>query len=269
VTSAPEASDTVGPVTSDAEAADELTSGDSVTSWTQKLGFVREEGVIAIKPDHDGLNELDVKEFTVLVREVLHLLNDFKNKSFHEGKENIPVVNDLIADFLKFVIEGKVVTPEKGDLFSNEWMYNLLILNLYVQSVLIAKTREVGTEDEGVDLDTLCETLKDLLHPSIKSMITARGVKITQNLYVAFDTEYQGIDVRKNELLSVQLAGNVGLYLKIPRLYPYRMQYINPSNSAKSFIFVEGDYQNSVKQLIESSIDRAVKTLYHVTHVKY
>jgi hypothetical protein len=179
------------------------------------------------------------------------------------------VVNDLIEDFLQFVVDGKVVKPEKGDLFLNEWMYNLLILNLYVKSVLIAENREVGTEDEGVDLDTLSETLKDLLHPSIKTMITSRGVKITQNLYVAFDTEYQGIDARKNELLSVQLAGNVGLYLKIPRLYAYRMLYINPSNSAKSFIFVEGEYQNGVKQLIESSIDHAVKNLYHVTHVKY
>ena len=232
---------------------------------------MREAGVIAIKPDHDLLNEHDVNEFISLVREVLSCLNAFKNKSFHEGKENIPVVNDLIADFLKFVIDGKIVTPEKGDLFSNEWMVNLLILNLYVKCVFIVKSRGEGTlgEDEGVDLDTLSETLKDLLHPSIKSMITSRGVKITQNLYVAFDTEYQGIDVRKNELLSVQLAGNVGLTLKIPRLYDYRMLYINPSNSNKSFIFVEGEYQNSVKQLIESSIDHAVKNLYHVTHVNY
>jgi hypothetical protein len=181
------------------------------------------------------------------------------------------VVNDLIEDFLQLVVEGKVVKPEKGDLFLNEWMYNLLILNLYVKSVLIAKSRGEGTlgEDEGVDLDTLSDTLKELLHPSIKSMITSRGVKIMQNLYVAFDTEYQGIGVNQNELLSVQLAGNVGLYLKIPRLYPYRMMYINPSNANKSFIFVEGEYKTEVKCLIESSIDRAVKNLYHVTHVQY
>ncbi len=177
----------------------------------------------------------------------------------------------MIEDFLQMVVDGKDVKPEKGDLFNNEWMYNLLILNLYVKTVLIAKSREsTKEEDEGVDLETLSETLKDLLHPSIKSMITSRGVKITQNLYAAFDTEYQGIDVRQNELLSIQLAGNVGLTLKIPRLYAYRMQYINPSNSNKSFIVVEeGEYQNSVKQLIEASIDRTIKNLYQLTHVKY
>jgi hypothetical protein len=270
--------DTVGPEASGAEVAGTaeadtvgLKSEGRVNSWTKKLGFVKEEGIISLKSGHDGLNARGVNEFISLVREVLSLLNAFKNKGFHEGKENIPVVNDLIAEFLQFVVEGKVVKPEKGDLFLNEWMYNLLILNLYVKSVCIAKSRGEGTheEDEGVDLDTLSDTLKDILHPSIKSMITSRGVKLTQNLYVAFDTEYQGIDVRKNELLSVQLAGNVGLYLKIPRLYPYRMQYINPSNATKSFIFVEGEYQNSVKQLIESSIDRAVKNLYKLTHVKY
>jgi hypothetical protein len=212
-----------------------------------------------------------VKEFIGLVHEVLSLLNAFKNKGFHEGKANIPVVNDLIEDFAQRVVEGKIVKPETGDLFLNEWMYNLLILHLYVKSIFIAKSRGEGTlgEDEGVDLDTLSDTLKDLLHPSIKSMITARGVKITQNLYVAFDTEYQGIGVNQNELLSVQLAGNVGLTMKIPRLYDYRMLYINPSNSNKSFIFVEGEYKTKVQQLIESSIDHAVKNLYNLTHVTY
>lgn len=274
-----EASDTAVPVTFDAEAADakvdlseaEAKSEDRVNSWVKKLGFVKAGGIIAIKPSHEALNAQTIKAFIVLVQEVLSLLNAFKNKGFHEGKENIPVVHDLIEAFLPLAIDGKVVTPAKGDLFNNEWMVNLLILHLYVNSVLIAKTREAGTlsEDEGVDLETLSETLKELLHPSIKSMLTSRGVKITQNLYVAFDTEYQGIGVRQNELLSIQLAGNVGLYLKIPRQYVYRMQYINPSNAAKSFIVVEGDYQNGVKQLIEASIDHAIKTLYHLTHVNY
>jgi hypothetical protein len=107
----------------------------------------------------------------------------------------------------------------------------------------------------------MSQELKDYLDPSVKSILTSRGLKIIFNYYTGFDTEYQRLYSKfsKNELLSVQQSGNTGLYLKIPLRYGYKISYINPSTCKKSYIIEEDERMLNVQEFVETGINAVLE----------
>jgi hypothetical protein len=140
-----------------------------------------------------------------------------------------------------------------------------------ILKVLKTSPFAVEHDDKLSDLESVGCILKDNLHPSVKSFISLRGVKIVQDVYAAFDTEYERVEgnLDKNELLSIQLACNAGVYFRIPKKHSFRMAYVNPSSSSKSLMLVEGELNVQVRELVEKSIDFASEKYFDFIHKEY
>src|SRR5947209_1469094 len=66
------------------------------------------------------------------------------------------------------------------------------------------------------DYQTLSKEVYSKLDSSIRTKLQKKGITIIQNIYTGFDTEFKNIDLKYNELLSVQLALNTKILLKLP-----------------------------------------------------
>jgi hypothetical protein len=70
----------------------------------------------------DRISFSNVADYTILLRRVVAELNGFKNRGFHDSKENLPVISDFISEFLNFSKDGEAegLKPETGDTYCNE-----------------------------------------------------------------------------------------------------------------------------------------------------
>jgi hypothetical protein len=70
------------------------------------------------------------------------------------------------------------------------------------------------------DLVNLRKDVIKIINPILKDKISKRGLSIILNSVVGFDSEYElnSSLLKRNDLLSVQLAGTSGLVLKVPNL---------------------------------------------------
>lgn len=116
---------------------------------------------------------------------------------------------------------------EKGfSLLVNVLYYNLLQLIMLFIVVKIEswlkeefiKNPNARYLDVEADIKTLRLMITRMLNPVIKDKLSNRGLSIALNTYAGYDSEYElssSLD-KTNELLSVQLAVNTGLYVKVP-----------------------------------------------------
>jgi hypothetical protein len=98
------------------------------------------------------------------------------------------------------------------------------------------------------------------LDPSIRQKIQKRGVSIIQNVYTGFDTEYKNINVKENQLLSVQLAINTKSVLKIPRVTPYEISTMD-TLSNKTFKAPKIGSQLFNFTLVENSLNKSINEI--------
>lgn len=116
--------------------------------------------------------------------------------------------------------------------------FNFLLTNLiYLITKSLKLSREVVFDDAGLDILSDLENLRDsliaVLDPYLRVQMQKKGITITQNAYVGFDTEYDLIDQQKclNKLVSVQLAVQTRTYIKLPRYKTYDISYAHPLTS--------------------------------------
>lgn len=147
--------------------------------------------------------------------ELLQSIKRVNSKGYLNELVYLPIIRDFLVHF---ELSGKT------DVRRNELAYNFLILNIYIVGTLIYdKTIKGGLtleEDAMADLKTLLSNLEIRLPNAVKIHLRRQGIKVIQNIYNGFDTEYElSSSHRKlNELLSVQLACNVGMFIKLPFL---------------------------------------------------
>ena len=81
--------------------------------------------------------------------------------------------------------------------------------------LLNPNTRYLDTE---ADIKTIKLMASRMIHPVIKDKLSNRGISLIFNTYAGYDTEYELINSlsKTNELLSIQLAVNTGMYIKVP-----------------------------------------------------
>jgi len=66
--------------------------------------------------------------------------NAYKNKAFHSGYKNLPIVDAVLNTlFLYPVSNNKLQAHPEGEVFVNEGVYNLLILNLFIWAESVLK----------------------------------------------------------------------------------------------------------------------------------
>lgn len=158
---------------------------------------------------------------------------------------------------------------------TNKWCYNLLILNVYIYTQKVLKfinerDKSQDKKDELIDLETLISKLENCLDPLIRRKLRKVGLCITQNVYQGFDTEYESLNQFKNlnELLSIQLAANTKISLKIPVNKEFKVEYLHPLTSE-----VKGKDKPILKSngfsKIEKSIDKCIKDYRILKHPEY
>lgn len=160
---------------------------------------------------------------------MLETIKNVKSKGYLNELVDLPIIKDFLAHF---GLSGKI------DVQRNELAYNFIILNLYIVGTLIHDKTIKGVlileEDTMADLKALLSNLEIRLPNAVKIHLRRQGIKIIQNIYNGFDTEYElSSSYRKlNELLSVQLACNVGMYIKLPfSQNGFELMYVNPQTT--------------------------------------
>ena len=158
------------------------------------------------------------------------ILNDIKrinSKGFVNSlavhqEEYFPILSTCIKNL---IIEKKGVKLEKVMLSLtnkelidlSKWSYNLIILRIYRNLMHgLVYLKESPYTDISSDYQTLSKEVYSKLDSSIRTKLQKKGITVMQNIYTGFDTEYKNIDLKYNKLLSIQMAVNTKILLKLP-----------------------------------------------------
>lgn len=172
----------------------------------------------------------EVKDFIFNVQLILNKFKSLDRDGYVNRNRNLEGVDDLIKCF------KITVRPRSARAVSlNKWCYHFILLNLYVEcikrvdSMSFMKLSDCD-DDIYTDLKVLSAELESLLDPSIKVRISKTGITVTRNTYVGYDTEYVLKNLSKsiNDLLSIQLACNTRLLLKITKYGEFCDEYMHP-----------------------------------------
>lgn len=93
---------------------------------------------------------------------------------------------------------------------------------------MVTALKTEDSSDSYADLSNLVKELYGKLDPAIRNHLLKRGISVVQNSYAGFDSEYKNIDVKRNKLLTVQLAVNSKTYVKVPKLADFTLSSVNP-----------------------------------------
>jgi len=183
--------------------------------------------------------EVNVELTKCFIQEVDRLLHDVKyinSRGYLNEPVNLPIIKDIISPLISE--EEKKLEIEVISVKRNELAYNYLILNLYIIGTLIyERIKDLASseydDDIIIDLKTLLSSLEVKMPNNIKIHLRRQGIKIIQNIYNGFDTEYElrSSTLKLNELLSVQLACNVGMFIKLPYQKLDKLKYVHPQTS--------------------------------------
>jgi len=81
--------------------------------------------------------------------------------------------------------------------------------------------------DIKADFTVLSKALLSKIDPSIRKKLLKRGISVIKNIYTGFDTEYVNLNMKFNKMLSVQLAVNTKIYLRVPKYSEYDFSTID------------------------------------------
>ena len=100
-------------------------------------------------------------------------------------------------------------------------------------------TEKDQKSDSSTDLLTLKHTLINRLDPYLRLQVQKRGMTIFQNVYTAFDTEYELESYKKsmNKLISTQIAVQARTIIKVPLFKPLDISYVHPLTSEISSFY--------------------------------
>jgi hypothetical protein len=205
---------------------------------------------------HDiEVNQEFAKSFILESEELLCELKNINSKGYLNKPINLPVIKELISLMISADEKkgGEIILVQR-----NELAYNYLILNLYIVGTkiyekIVKDLLQSEDDDIVVDLKTLLSNLEIKMPNDIKVHLRRQGIKIIQNIYNGFDTEYhlRSSTLKLNELLSVQLACNVGMYIKLPYNKMHKLKYVHPQTSE---VFPKYNITDDVSQKFEISI---------------
>lgn len=136
---------------------------------------------------------------------------------------NLPIVLYLVKEF--GIVSEKELKKFNASILLNTLYYNLILLAL-LRIVIEIENKEfindnivtVLSDDQLVDLKNIRKSIMRMIHPNILDRIRNRGLTIVLNSITGFDSEYEikSSHDMTNELLSVQLASNSNMYVKVP-----------------------------------------------------
>ena len=251
-------------------------------------GLVFKDTVESLIMDLEELSALSINERLEIINSIKCQLESASNKGFLTSVDlrTFPVISDFLPFFFQSELSNLTPGSEEEEFLnggqsmeSYKWIYNLIILNLYL--ILIRILQEAYCElkvlsSEGdvkafndfiLDLKEIVKDFWFRLDPSIRFHLRKPGLGIVQNTYVGFDTEFSNEEIALNSLISTQLAITTKSYIKIPRKINYRLSSLDVQsnkltiNPAKSKVF------NFRK--IEGSLDMCIQAIKSIKYGKY
>ena len=215
--------------------------------------------------------ELSLEECLQAVEDVLTVLESTTTKGFLPGYDltTFPIVSEILPALIK----GKGTQYLRGEksMESYKWVYNIVILNLYLLCIeTISKSDmivELTDQNLIVDLKVKEGELYAMLDPSIRHHIQKRGISVKENTYIGFDTEFTNKDLDHNELVSVQLAVTTKLYVKIPKCNAYIISTIDAKTNKllkQQTSSVDFNYQK-----VEMSIQKVINSIRQKKYAKH
>ncbi len=115
-----------------------------------------------------------------------------------------------------------------------QWILNLKLLAIieYLHSM---ENRDIFESDEDLKADykSLITKIYNKLHPLVQSKLQKGCVSVQLQTNVGFDTEFEIKDEVKNlnQLISIQIALNTRMVIKIPENSGFTIGYIHPLTS--------------------------------------
>jgi hypothetical protein len=102
----------------------------------------------------------------------------------------------------------------------------LVILNELSSKDSTSKELE-ECESAMLDLSEVSRQVYNNIGSSVRESMRQRGLTLTTNVYIGFDTEYKPEEIAKNKFLSLQLAVNSKIYLQLPDVQDYSLCNLN------------------------------------------
>lgn len=172
-------------------------------------------------------------------------LRSINSKGFVNSKElyDYPYVSEYLPHILELPVEAARMQMDynslssllstKNKIFVYKWVYNIINLRMFsIIEYLLKELEDLKDKDKLEDpiyyvYKDLRNSIYNSLDPAIRRHLTRRGISIIHNIYTGFDTEYDNIDERSNELLSVQLATTYKILLKLPLRTEFNYEELN------------------------------------------
>jgi hypothetical protein len=150
---------------------------------------------------------------------------------------------------------------------SYKWLYNLVLLNLYLFCLDCIKTPEKVYLDTLTEFQILAKELFERLDTSIRFHLQKRGISIKENVYTGFDTEYVQQTPIENRLVSSQLAVGCKTVIHIPKHNSYKLSKLDEITNKITPLSKASNGFNFAK--VESSIKLCVSKVRELRYGKY
>jgi hypothetical protein len=202
-----------------------------------------------------------------VIDEILTSLDSTSSKGFLTSSDlsKLPVISELLDLFITDSDNNEYIRGGKS-MESYKWIYNLLILNLYLfclETLVRVNVNEMNLE-LVTDLNERVNELYGRLDPSIRHHIVKRGISIKENTYIGFDTEFTSKDLDHNRLVSAQLAVTTKTYVQIPRTSLYTLSTLDDNTNKLNKLSKTSSVFNYKK--IEMSIQLCLSTIRKIKY---
>jgi len=166
-----------------------------------------------------------------VIEEIITSLESSTSKGFLNTQDlNLfPVLSEIIPSFvLEGEMNGKEFINGEKSMECYKWLYNLIILNLYLLCLEeLNKDLTIEANDVVSDLRAKESELYSMLDPSIRHYIQKGGISIKEKVYIGFDTEFTKKNIDQNELISSQLAVTTQTCVQISRVGRYTLSKVD------------------------------------------
>lgn len=217
--------------------------------------------------DVTGWNEVSVSEVLTALSSIITSLESSTTKGYVSSVDlsKYPVISSILPSF---TTEECYVNGEDS-MESYKWVYNILILNLYVFCVemVIRYEKLNACEEELEDLKYWVGDLYSRLDPSIRVYLVKKGVSVTESVYVGFDTEFTQSGLVENRMVSAQLAVSSGLKIQIPRRVEYKLSRVDEQTNKVTYFNPKS--QDFSYKKIEATIQKCVSRVRSLKYGKY
>ena len=199
-----------------------------------------------------------------LIKDILVALESTTSKGFIPSYDLrvFPIVSEILPSLLHNQEDITYVRGAKS-MESYKWIYNIVVLNLYLVTLETLNIHE-STSLDYLDLQVLSDDLYSKLDPSIRYHIQKRGISLKENTCIGFDTEFTKKGSNLNEMVSAQLAVTTKTYVQIPKQNLYCISQIDEQSNMliKQHTTSEGLNYKKIEMSIQQIISSIRKLKY-------